>query len=363
MGDSATALLDDATLAMLADSMRRFATRAYSFEQRGGWLDQGAGYGESVWRDMAGFGWLGLAIPESLGGFGSDPRAVGALMEHAGATLALEPLFASAVLAARVLARCGGARARGKLEGIAAGEIVAFAHTETADQPRPESLVTVLHGDRLDGAKIAVLHGDVAQRLIVSARAGQSRVLAEVDPASRGVKTTRYRLVDGRGAASFEFRDVAVRIVSGEGDVAAAIDLALDDATLALCAETYGAVRALNAMTTEHLKTRQQFGRPLAANQALQHRTVDCFVLAEELLAAVDSAYRAYATPARVSAIAAAAAHAATVGRHCAHEAVQLHGGMGITTATPVSHFFRRLFVTARLMGDRQRALLRFAQR
>lgn len=337
--------MDSDTLQLLRDGFARYAQESYPF-------DPARGYDRVVWDEYGKLGWLAIGIPEDLGGFDGDPAALGALMEYVGGALAMEPVFASAVLCARVLSRCRSEAVDTWLSQLAAGEqVFAFAH---ADDTEP----AIVRDGRVSGRKIVVLHGDVADRLLVTARDdGRNPKLCVVDPRSAGVTMSRYPLVDGRGAASFDFVRAAATVLPAEG-----VDDALDEARVALCAEAFGAMRAVNAATLDYLKTRQQFGRPIGANQVLQHRMVDLFILQEETRAVLDTAERALGGPSRMRAVSAAAAHTAAASRQTAHEAVQMHGGMGITEELPVSHYFRRLMVTARLLGDREAHIARFAE-
>jgi alkylation response protein AidB-like acyl-CoA dehydrogenase len=346
--------IDSGTLQMLRDGFARFAQESYAFDTRARRVDPARGYDRTAWDEYAKLGWLAIGVPEDLGGFDGDASALGALMEYVGGALAQEPVFGSAVVCARVLARNRSTEADGWLASIASGEqVFALAH---ADDTAP----TTVHDGRVTGRKMVVLHGDVADRLLVTAHgeAGDLK-LCVVDPNAAGVTMSRYPLVDGRGAASFQFAETPAVVLAAD-----ALEDALDEARVALCAEAYGAIRALNAATLDYLKTRQQFGRPIGVNQVLQHRMVDLFILQEETRAVLDTAQRALGGPARerVRAVSAAAAHTAEAARLTAHEAVQMHGGMGITEELPVSHYFRRLMVTARLLGDREAHIARFAE-
>ena len=358
-------MIDAETLTMLRDSMARFRQDNYTFEMRGRWLAKEPGYSREAWQEYAALGWLAVPLPAKLGGFDGDPRAVAAVMEYVGGALALEPVFASTVLCGGLLARCGDQRVDGWLAAIASGEqMFALAHAESADEGIAGNVHTVYRNGRVTGTKTAVLHGDVADRLVVSVRDSDNGALSLccVDPAANGIAATRYRLVDGRGAASFTFDNAIAEKIGPDGDAASLLEEALDGARLAMCSETYGAIRALNEATNEYLKTRKQFGRPIGANQVLQHRMVDLLILQEEVRAVIDAAQRAANGPAsmRIRAVSAAAAHAATAARQTAHEAVQMHGGMGITLELPISHYFKRLMVTARLLGDRDDHVARF---
>jgi len=357
--------LDADSRALLDQSVERYAAANYTFEQRRRSLGAAPGYSVEAWHDYARFGWLALPLGEAQGGLGDDPAATGTLASRLGAALALEPVFGSAILCGRLLVRCADSRADEALSSIASGaQVLALAHGESAEDGVAGTIHATARAGRLSGAKTLVLHGDVADQLVVSARqAGDGPVgLYLVEARDPGVTIAPYRLVDGRGAATLTL-DAARGEPVGPEDAAAIIDIALDDARLALASECWGIVRMLHDLTLAHLRTRHQFGRPLAANQVLQHRAVDLHIGEQELRAVIDAAERAFDDPGprRRRAIAAAAALAFAVGRQAAHEAVQLHGGMGMTDDLPVSHAFRRLMVAARLLGDRDRMLARFA--
>jgi alkylation response protein AidB-like acyl-CoA dehydrogenase len=358
------AAIDHETLALLRDSMARYAQDSYPFDKRRRIVGNAPGYSKEAWEEYANLGWLAVPLSADHGGFDGDARAIGALMEYVGSALALEPIFASAVVCGRLLSRFEDPRATEWLGSIAAGEaIFALAHAESADVASPASLATTYRNGRVSGAKALALHGDVADRLLVTARSERGVVVCAVGPRAKGVAMTKLRLVDERGAASFTFDDAPAEALDADRDATASIEDALDDARLAMCSETYGAVHALNAATNDYLKTRNQFGRPIGTNQALQHRMVELFILEQELRAIIAAAHRAHdgSRQARSRAVSAAAAHAATVGRIASHEGVHLHGGMGMTSELPVSHYFKRLMVTARLLGNRDEHLGRFA--
>ncbi len=356
--------IDAESLTLLRDSLSRFRQEHYTFDQRRRSLGEKGGFRQEVWRDYARLGWLALALPAEHGGVDGAPEAIGALMEFTGHALAMEPILASAVLCGRALARCRDDRVVNWLAEIASGEAVyAFAHAESAGDGIGSRVQTVFRNGRLSGTKTVVLHGDVARRLIVTTQDVHRDTLTLCYVDAQGLSRDAYRLVDGRGAASFKFADTPAASIQIDGDPNRAIEDALDDARLAMCAEAYGAMCWLIDATTEHLKTRKQFGRPIGANQALQHRMVEMFMLQEEVRALLDAAHRAYAGPwdARIRAISAAAAYSTSAARIIAHEAIQLHGGIGVTEELPVSHYFKRLMVTARLLGSYEDHLKQFA--
>lgn len=355
--------IDRETVAMLREAMARFRKDRYSFEARAEFLANASGFSAQAWRDYAEMGWLALPMEEGLGGFDGDPGAVAPLMEYVGASLALEPVLASSVLSGGALRHCDATGVNALKQAMASGEsIVALAHGESAEPILPSRVDARLDDRRASGRKELVLHGDVADVFLVTLRdAATGRVvLARVDAGAAGLAVEAYRLVDGRGAANLVMDSVPVELLLE--DAGSAIDQVLELGCLALCSEALGAIRVLNAMTNEYLKTRKQFGRPIGANQALQHRMVELLMLEIELESVIETALQAVGQDhmQQVRATSAAAAHAATAARTCAHEGVQLHGGIGMTMALPVSHYFKRLMVTARLLGDRDSHMRRF---
>jgi hypothetical protein len=353
---------DSDTVAMLRDTMQRYAAEQYGFAQRHAFLAEGGS--ERAWRDYAAFGWLALRLPEDDGGLAADAGALGALMEAVGARLLMEPLLASAVLGTGLVLRAADAAQRAALlPTLADGTLkLAFA----CDDDPAAGRGCELRGERLHGGKRNVLHGDAAGRLIVSARdadAAGAWALCLVDPAATGVERRPYRLLDGRGAATLRFDAARVeRLVAG--DAAEAIARAHDEAAVALCAETLGVVRSLVGATCDYLKVRKQFGRTLGSNQALQHRMVELYLLQEEVQALTRAAQRSLDAPPaqRTRAVSGARAYIATAARRVANEAVQMHGGLGITEELDISHYFRRVMVINALFGSRDEHFARFVE-
>lgn len=376
MTTSTATPLDPETLGLFSASVARYGQDKYSFGARKAMLQSAPGFGVQAWSDYADMGWLAAALPLEDGGFGSHPVAIAALMRYAGEHLVLEPLFASLVVCGRLLALCGATgAAHQRLGALAAGRrFFALAHAENTADGLDGAVATECRDHKLSGRKVVVLHGDVADELIVTAREpdgqsggrdpeGGNLSLFAVNVAQPGVRKTGYKLLDGRGAASFELEDVSAVRIAPPGVGAALLAQTLDDARLALCAEAHGAMRALNRQTLAYLKDRRQFGRPIGANQVLQHRMVDLFMLEQEVAAVIAAAHRTAGQNAgRQRAIMGALAHAITGGRQISHEAVQMHGGIGTTDELAVSHYFKRIMVVNRLLGDRDAHLDAFAR-
>lgn len=359
---------DDELVTMLRDSLERYTAEHYSFEQRRALLASPLRYGARAWADYAGFGWLALRLPEEQGGMGADAAAIGALMEVSGARLLLEPILASAVIGSGLVLKLGSAAQQALLlPALAQGSLrLAFAHDESAFGQGPAAVRCQLREGRLHGRKLAVLHGDCADRLIVSARAESGQLgLYLVDTRDAAVQRQVYPLLDGRGAATIDFQGAPVEALqSGTLSAEAALAEALDEAAVALCSETLGILRVLNTVTCDYLKLRKQFGRPIGTNQVLQHRMVEMFMLQEEVRALTAAAQRALAeapSAARTRQISGARAYACAAARRIANEAVQMHGGIGVTEELNVSHYYRRLMVLNTLYGNRDYHLARFS--
>lgn len=354
------------TIALLSESAQRYAADRYSFLQRHAVLADPLGYSPKAWQDYAELGWLALRLPEAHGGLDADSVAIGAVMEIVGSHLLMEPILTSAVVATGLLVKQASAGQQATLfPALADGSLkLAFA---CAGDPAYHD-VPVVRGSQLSGAVVGVLHADLADRFIVPARAvdaGGALALYLVNAASPQVTREAYRLVDGRGAANLLFDHAeAERLGAAGAGVAEVCEEACDAAVVALCAETYGIVKTLLATTCDYLKVRQQFGKPIGANQALQHRAADMFMLQQEIGALTRSAQRALGLPAveRARVVSGAKAYIAYAARRVANEAVQMHGGLGVTEELNVSHYFRRLMVNAALFGSRDQHFARFVE-
>ena len=347
---------DHDTISMLREAAQRYTADQYDFLERAKVIGQAPGFSTQAWRDYADFGWLSLRFSEDDGGIDADAAAIGALMESVGSRLLLEPLLASAVLGTGLLLRHGSAAQRQAwLPKLADGSLtLAFAHEDD-----PRAVCTWIDG-RLTGAKIGVLHGDLADGVIVSARnqdGGTVLCLAGAAELTRG----SYRLVDGRGAANLRFEGSKAELLGEAGQDA--LDLALDEAAVALCAEAYGVISSLVAISCAYLKIRKQFGKPIGSNQVLQHRMVDMYLLQEEARALADAAQGALDLPPaeRARIVSGARAYIGSAVRRVANDAVQLHGGLGITEELDVSHYFRRAMTIDSLFGGRDQHMARFS--
>jgi alkylation response protein AidB-like acyl-CoA dehydrogenase len=355
---------DPEMIALLSDSAGRYVADRYSFLQRRAVVEGPLGYSAEAWRDYAELGWLALRLPEADGGLDADAVAIGAVMEVVGSHLLMEPILGSAVVGTGLLLKQGSPGQKAALLPRLADGSLTLAFT-CAGGARTRAAIA--RGNRLSGLKTAVLHGDIADKFIVSARAadgGGELALYLVDAAAPGIVRKNYRLVDGRGATTVSFDNAeAERLGAPAGGAAeATIADVRDEALVALCAETLGIVKSLVATTCDYLKVRKQFGKPIGANQALQHRAADMFLFQQDIAALTKAAQRALCLPLaeRAGVVSGAKAYIIGAARHVANEAVQMHGGLGVTDELNVSHYFRRLMVNAALFGGRDEHFARF---
>jgi hypothetical protein len=363
----------------LGEAVRGFATKEYSFDRLRAIKRSGAGWDPAVWRGLAELGVTSMNVPASLGGLGYGPVETLALMDASGPSLLLEPILTSAVIATELLRQFeGSAPAAELLRAMAAGDrIVALAHFEPKsrfDTRWVETRATSTDGNfRLDGCKAVVAHAGIADVFLLSARsageAGEPSGLSlfAVPRETPGVTLTEYLTVDGQRAADIHLDGARVPVTSrlgGDGDALAAIEAALDLGLAALCAEAVSIMQALIRATVEYLNTRQQFGQPIGRFQALQHRVADMTVHLEQARSmSYLAAMRCTSADLRERrrALSAAKVVIGEAARFVGQQAVQLHGGMGMTDELKVSHWFKRLTAIEILSGDGDFHLQRFA--
>jgi alkylation response protein AidB-like acyl-CoA dehydrogenase len=333
---------------------------------------------EIAWATLAELGLTALPLPAAQGGFDGDAVDMFVVMQELGRGLVVEPYFAT-MFGAEFLRRGGAHDAL--LERVAAGELklaCALGERQSRHDLRDIATRAVADGDgwRLTGEKKVVLHGAQAGVLIVSARtAGAQRdedgiTLFAVPADAAGVLVRDVRMLDGQRAADVLLRDVRVGADAVVGTVRAGwaiLEAAADYGAGLLCAEALGAMDALFAATLDYLKTRQQFGVPIGKFQALQHRMADMYVHLEQarsmaLLAAVRLAgdVGGASTAERRRAVAAAKYRVGQAARFVGQQAIQLHGGMGVTDELPAWHYFKRLSTIELTLGDCDHHLARF---
>lgn len=357
-----------------SDALRRWAEKDYSFEQRKK-IIHGAGVSDAAWSTLAELGMTALPVPEAQGGFSGSGVDMLVVMQELGRGLVVEPYFAT-VLGAEFLKLAGGHEAA--LEQVATGELkLACALGEKQSRHDLFDIATTAKRDGdnfiLAGAKTVVLHGAQAGKLIVSARSsgerrdtnGISLFLLPADAA--GVTRRDYRTIDGQRAADITLDNVklpAAALLGAWGEGWDILDAASDYGVALLCAEAVGAMEALNAATLEYTKTRQQFGVPIGKFQALQHRMAEMFIHLEQARSmATLAAVKAGSADAeeRRRTVSGAKARIGQAIKFVGQQAVQLHGGMGVTDELPAAHYFKRLTMIEITLGDTDHHLARFA--
>ncbi|PIE39544.1 MAG: pimeloyl-CoA dehydrogenase small subunit [Gammaproteobacteria bacterium] len=354
---------------MLRDSIARFIQDNYNFEKRRAIADSELGFNRENWQTFADLGWLSVPFAESYGGFGGDAVDTMVMMEELGKGLVLEPYFATVVLFGDLLSR-GGSEAQknafipkiidGSLQG-------AFAYLERQSRFELFDVATTAResgvGFTLNGEKVVVYNGANADQLIVSARTGAEQFdssgvsLFLVDANAAGVVRKDYRLMDGQKVANIVFENVSLGSDALLGELHGAADIieaSVLQANIALAAEAVGIMGLLNAKTLEYTKTREQFGVTIGSFQVLQHRMVDTFMAYEQARSLL---YRAVTALTGGEEDATAVVHALKVlveksSKLIFAEAIQIHGGMGLTDELDIGHFAKRLMMINTTFGN-----------
>ena len=361
-----------------ADALRRWVAKDYGFDVRHRIIHSQSGVSDAAWDMLAELGMTALPVPEAHGGFDGSAVDMLLVMQELGRGLVVEPYFAT-VWGAHFLKLAGNQHRM--LEAVAAGKLkLACALGEKHSRHELNDIKTIAsingEGYRIDGTKTVVIHGGQADALIVSARSagaqrdsnGISLFVIPVD--TKGITVRDYRTIDGQRAATVQFNHVAVpatALLSKLGGGWDMLDEAADYGVSLLCSEAVGAMDAIFGATLEYVKTRKQFGTPIGSFQALQHRMADMYIHLEQarsmaMLAAARMSCGDAEERRRV--VSAAKARVGQAARFVGQQAVQLHGGMGVTDELPAAHHFKRLTMIELTLGDVDHHLERFiAQR
>jgi alkylation response protein AidB-like acyl-CoA dehydrogenase len=358
---------------MLAQTVADFAKNESPVERFRKLRDDDIGYESAVWRKMGELGWLGVAFPESVGGFGGSFIECALVLENLAATLVPEPYLASVVLGGMTLLRAGNPDQHAEyLTPMIEGEsTLALASSEAGSRYHVSAIETTAtpKGDayEISGEKVWVLNGHNANHLIVSAKAPGGVTLFVVPRDTDGVKVTVAKTIDGQKAAFVAFDAVPVgedARLGEEGSGAVVLDRTMDYAAAAAVAESVGLATAMLRMTVEYLGTREQFGVKIGSFQALQHRAVDMYA-ETELLRSISMASMVRAdeddASARRGDISAAKYQLATGGIWVAQQSLQLHGGIGVTDEHDIGLYFKRMYALNALFGDAEYHVARFA--
>ena len=353
---------------LLRESVDRFINETYDSDHRRRTADDPLGFSAQIWKQFAELGWLALPIEEAYGGLGAGAIETGILMEAFGRGLVTEPYLATVVIGAGLIAECGSdAQRQAILPKVADGSLLlAFAHSERAARFDLAHVETTAKktpdGWRLDGHKTAVLDGSAANQIIVSARvasdggaAGQL-CLFLVPSGTAGLRLRDFPRLGGGRACNLDLRDLrlpADALLGDGGDALSNIEGVVDRALAALGSEAVGMMQTMLDRTLEYTKVRQQFGRPLSANQVIRHRLADMVMQCDEARSiALRAAPMADAEPtARSRAASGAKAKIGKCARFVAEQSVQLHGAMGVTEELDIGSYFKRLLAFDTLFG------------
>ncbi len=367
------------TQSLLKDTAERLVREKYTFDERKKIVAADESYSKALWDEFASLGLLGVEIDEDCGGIGGSFADLAIVLEAFGRGLVVEPYLSTVVIGVGLINTADkGDRRKDLLTQVAAGTLtLALAHGEPKSRYSLEHVETRARKDGgdyvINGAKAVVIGGDSADKLIVSARTDGNATdrngvtLFLVDGNAAGIHKRAYRNMDDRGAAEITFENVRVPESAVLGPVGGALPLieaANDRGAAALCCEAAGAMKAVNEITLEYLKTRNQFGRPIGKFQVLQHRMADMAMAEEQarsmVYLAVDFANEPDAAE-RAQAISAAKVQISHSGQIVGRGAVQLHGGIGMTIELVVGHYMRRLTSIEKMFGDIDWHIGRFA--
>ncbi len=354
---------------MLNDSVEKFIANDYGFERRQSYAASELGYSPEVWQTFAELGWTAVPFSEADGGFDGGPIEMMVMMQQFGRGLVVEPYLANIILAGGVLRRVASDTQKTKwLQPLIGGELqAAVGVTEPQSRYGLNNVVTTATQDGdgwvINGDKGVVLNGGNAGLLIIPARtSGDSTdsdgiTLFAVGGMADGVARQSYATVDGQQAAEISLRDVDVdaNAVLGEvGDAYSTLEAVVDEATLAVCAEAVGIMQIMTEKTVEYTKNRVQFGVPISSFQALQHRMVDMLTACEQSYSLLIWASMANAecTEEAGKSISSIKYQIGTAGKRVGQEAVQLHGGMGVSWEVDIAHYFKRLTAIGQLFGN-----------
>jgi alkylation response protein AidB-like acyl-CoA dehydrogenase len=355
--------------AMLADSVDKFIDNEYDFDTRQKYAGSAAGFSAEVWATMAELGWTAIPFSEEDGGLGGGPADVMVFMQHLARGLVVEPYLANVLLAGGILRRTASAAQKEQwLQPMMAGELHAtLASLEPQARFELANVVTTATRDGdgwvLDGRKGVVPNGGTADLIIVPARTSGATndesgiTLFAVPAGSDGVSRNAYATVDGLQAAEIELDDVRLgddAVLGQVDDGFAALGATIDEATLAICAEAVGIMHILKDKTVAYSKDRVQFGVPIGSFQALQHRMVDMLMACEQAQSLLIWAVMTWAEGGEDArrAVSSIKYLVGTAGRKLGEEAIQIHGGMGVTWDLDVAHYFKRLTAICTLFGD-----------
>lgn len=360
---------------MLADTIARYLRENYPFETRSEIAQSEDGFSRRKWADFAELGLIGALFGEQDGGFGGGGFDIAVLFEELGKGLVVEP-FLGTLMAGRAIAMAGSDSQKANLDSVIAGEsLLAFAHSEPQSRYDLANVALEARADGgdyvLSGHKSVVLGGGTADMILVTARTtgtgneetGLSLFL--VDGSATGLSKRPFPAIDGGAGAELRFDAVRVpasALVGARDEAFPVIEAIAGLGMLALASEALGAMETAKTMTLDYLGTRKQFGRPIGAFQALQHRMAEMLVELEQMRSAVINAAGAMESDriARERSLASVKYLTGKIGRMVAEECIQLHGGIGMTWEFALPHYCKRIVMIDHTLGDEDHHLARY---
>ena len=354
---------------MVRDSIARFVQDDYDWDTRKAIVASDKGLSPDNWKLFAELGWLSIPFAEEHGGFGGNIVDLSVVMEELGKGLVVEPYFPTVVLFGGLIARAGNDAQRAEwLPRVIGGDVLGgFAYVERQSRFALHDCLTTAtasgDGFVLNGEKVVVFNGEQADHLVVLARTSGEQSdrtglsLFIVEASAAGIDKMNYPMMDGQRVANVTFKDVALpadALLGEEGQALALVEALVDEAIIALASEAVGIMGVLNTKTLEYAKTREQFGVAIGSYQALQHRMVDTMMAYEQCKSLLFKALCEYKQD---PAMAAETIHALKVlidrnAKHVFGEAIQIHGGMGMTDELDIGHYAKRLMMINTTFGD-----------
>jgi hypothetical protein len=354
---------------MVRDSIARFVQDDYDWDTRKSIVASEKGLSPDNWKLFAELGWLSIPFAEEHGGFGGNIVDLSVVMEELGKGLVVEPYFPTVVLFGGLIARAGNDAQRAEwLPRVIGGDVLGgFAYVERQSRFALHDCLTTAtpsgDGFVLNGEKVVVFNGEQADHLVVLARTSGEQSdrtglsLFIVEASAAGIDKMNYPMMDGQRVANVTFKDVALpadALLGEEGQALALVEALVDEAIIALASEAVGIMGVLNTKTLEYAKTREQFGVAIGSYQALQHRMVDTMMAYEQCKSLLFKALCEYK---QEPAMAAETIHALKVlidrnAKHVFGEAIQIHGGMGMTDELDIGHYAKRLMMINTTFGD-----------
>ena len=355
---------------MIKDSVSRFVRDEYDFDTRRSIIDSEEGISRKFWTMFAELGWLSVPFAEEYGGFGGSVEDIAAVMEELGKGIVVEPYASTVVVFGGLLSASDNSALKEEviptvIDGSCMGS---FACVEAQSRYELSDVATTAvaadGGYIINGEKTVVANGGTANKFVVSARTSGGQFdrdgvsLFLVDATTAGVDVKSYKMMDGLSAATVTFKDVVVtesQLLNAAGEGMALIDQVMPQILMALSAEALGIMATLNTLTVEYTKVRQQFDTPISSFQALQHRMVDTFMACEQTKSML---YRGLCQAgeddreALSKSVHALKATVARYGRLVGEEAIQIHGGIGMTDELNVGHYVKRLMMINVSFGD-----------